>query len=175
MDKITGEINYQYQILRYRHDAVSGEFVNIGIVFFDADSRFLCARITEKQERIARFFGSASSAFLLSTTKHIENEFNQIAERLADAQTIIMREALSGHVIDPLLMCRSITEITSSVLPINDNGLFFSEVHKGWHYDHQNAFNETYYRLIGKYNGEKIEETRPISKTMQEQPQLVLV
>jgi hypothetical protein len=160
MDKITGEINYQYQILRYRHDAVSGEFVNIGIVFFDADSRFLCARITEKQERIARFFGSASSAFLLSTTKHIENEFNQIAERL---------------VSDKGLAYTGITEITSAVLPINDNGLFFSEVHKGWHYDHQNAFNETYNRLIGKYNGEKMEETRPISKAKQEQPQLVLV
>jgi hypothetical protein len=159
MDKITGEINYQYQILRYRHDAVSGEFVNIGIVFFDADSRFLCVRITEKQERIARFFGSLSSAFLLSTTKHIENEFNQIAKRLASAKS---------------LAYTSITEITSSVLPINDNGLFFSEVHKGWHYDHQNAFNETYHRLIGKYNGEKIEETRPKSKTKREEPQLVL-
>ncbi len=160
MDKITGEINYQYQILRYRHDAVSGEFVNIGIAFFDADSRFLCARITEKQERIARFFGSLSSAFLLSTTKHIENEFNKIAERLA---------------IDKGLAYISIAEITSSVLPINDNGLFFSEVHKGWHYDHQNAFNETYHRLIGKYNGEKMEETRPKSKTKQAEPLLVLV
>lgn len=175
MDKITGEINYQYQILRYRHDAVSGEFVNIGIVFFDADNRFLCARITEKQERIARFFGSASSAFLLSTTKHIENEFNQIAERLADAETEITRLLISGCGIDPLLMCRSITEITSAVLPINDNGLFFSEVHKGWHFDHQNAFNETYHRLIGKYNGEKAEEIQPKNKAKQEEPQLVLI
>jgi Protein of unknown function (DUF3037) len=158
MDKITGAINYQYQILRYRHDAVSGEFVNIGIVFFDTDNRFLLARITEKQERVARFFGSVSRAFLLSTTKHIENEFIQIAKRLAT---------------DKGLAYTAITEITSAVLPINDNGLFFSEVHKGWHFDHQNAFNETYHRLIGKYNGEKIEETRP--KNKQNEPQLVLI
>ena len=161
MDKITGAINYQYQVLRYRHDAVSGEFVNIGIVFFDAENRFLQAWITEKQERIVRFFGSASRAFLLGTTKHIEAEFNQIAKRLATDKTVYYA---------------SITEITSAVLPINDNGLFFSEIHKGWHFDHQNVFNDTYYRLIGKYNGEQAEENASLSVSKHwEEPLLVTV
>ena len=161
MDKITGAINYQYQVLRYRHDAVSGEFVNIGIAFFDADNRFLQARITEKQERIVRFFGSVSRAFLLSTTKHIEGEFNKIAKRLATDKT---------------LSYMSITEITSAILPVNDNGLFFSEVHKGWHFDYQNAFNETYHRLIGKYNGEQAEENAALNvPKRKEEPLLVTV
>jgi hypothetical protein len=164
MDKITNVVNYQYQVLRYRHDAVSGEFVNIGIVFFDADNRLLCARITEKQERIVRFFGSVSRAFLLNTTKHLGNTFNQIAKRLAS---------------DSTASYTSITEITSAVLPVNDNGLFFSEVHKGWHFDYQNAFNETYHRLIGKYNGEQAKEnTLPTVsnyKIIQEEPSLVML
>lgn len=162
MDKINGAINYQYQILRYRHDAVSGEFVNIGIVFFDMDNCLLYARITEKQERIIQFFGSVSKAFLLNTTKHIENEFNRIAKH------VVIEKYEKGNAL-----YKSITEITSSVLPINDNGLFFSDVFKGWHFDAQKAFDDTYYRLVGKYNGENAEQKRPKNKTTKEVPLLV--
>lgn len=140
MDKITDAINYEYQILRYRHDAVSGEFVNIGVVFFDVDNRILRTRIAEKHERILQFFGQVSSAFLLKTTKHIENEFNKIAQDLANGKNISFK---------------SIKKITSSVLPINDNGLFFSEVHKGWHFNFYSAFDATFDRLVGRYNRNK--------------------
>lgn len=166
MDKINGAINYEYQILRYRQDAVSGEFVNIGIVFFDVDNSFLFVRVTEKQERIAHFFGTISRGFLLKTIRHIENEFNRIEKQLRIVQN---------------LNYKSITEITASVLPINDNGLFFSDVHKGWHFDAQKAFDDTYYRLVGKYNGENAEPQRlqtsnsNAMRQEEEQPQKVLI
>ncbi len=145
MDKINHAINYEYQMLRYRPDAVSGEFVNIGIVFFDVDNRVLCTQITEKHDRITQFFGHTSNAFLLKTTQHIEHEFHEIAERMATENNVCYK---------------SITEITSSVLPINDNGLFFSDVHKGWHFDFKSAFDATFERLVGRYNAQKSVNTK---------------
>ena len=141
MDKITGTIKYEYQILRYRHDVVSGEFVNIGIVFFDAEKGFLCARITEKHERISHFFGSVSSAFLLAATQQIERALNDIGGEIAQS---------------PNPSFKSVKEITTSILPPNDNSLFFSTVFSGWHFDHQKAFDETFERLIGRYTGETV-------------------
>ena len=140
MDKIVDSIKYEYQILRYRHDVVSGEFVNIGIIFFDADKHYLRARVTENYDRIAHFFGSVSSPILLRATKQIEHALNEIGQQITNnSQTRSFK---------------SITDITSSVLPSNDNSLFFSTVFNGWHLDHQKAFDETFERLVGRYTNE---------------------
>jgi Protein of unknown function (DUF3037) len=143
MGKITNAIKYEYQILRYRHDVVSGEFVNIGIAFFDVENRVVRARVVPNQGRIAHFFGTVSSAFLLKTVKLIEYELNQIGKQLE-----------SDAFLNPFT---TITDLTSTVLPINDNGLFFSDVSKGWHFDHDKAFNATFDRLIGQYTQESSE------------------
>lgn len=36
---------YQYQILQYRPDPVSGEFVNVGLVLFQPEERYLKGRV----------------------------------------------------------------------------------------------------------------------------------
>jgi hypothetical protein len=144
MDNIANAIDYEYQVLRYRHDPVSGEFVNIGIVFLDVKNRKLQARVTEKYSRISHFFGHVSGPFLMKTIKHIEREFNKIGKQL--------KTELSFNTV------KSVSDISSSVLPINDNGLFFSEVMHGWHINFESAFEATFDRLVGKYTAEKIEQ-----------------
>ena len=144
MDKINKTVKYEYQILRYRHNAVSGEFVNIGIVFLDAENRFLRARVTEKYRRISLFFGHVSGKFLLTAIKQMEKAFNKIGNDWATDSNFKRPNSLN--------------DITVSVLPLNDNGLFFSDVLKGWHLDSQQAFNDTYDRLIGQYSDETSEQ-----------------
>jgi len=39
---------YQYQVLRYLHDHVTGEFVNVDLVFYESQTRFLRAQVTPK-------------------------------------------------------------------------------------------------------------------------------
>jgi Protein of unknown function (DUF3037) len=148
-------VNYQFQILRYRHDVATGEFVNVGLVYFDKQTQFLHARMTQKTERIARFFGDIESEHLLRTFKGLENAFNQL-------------ENISAFT--------SVSDITKYIFPPNDNALAFSPTAKGFDVDgHYEAFDDLYFTLIGKYNGEKMEKTRPISKTKREEPQFVLV
>lgn len=144
MDKITGTVTYQYQLLRYQHDVATGEFVNVGLVYFDTQTHFLRTRMLKKLERIALFFGEVEEEHLLRTFKGLENEFNRLAKSLNN-------DAAFRHF-------SSVKELTSSVLPPNDNALSFSPIFKGIDFDHNNSFNDLYHNLIGKYNGEAHEE-----------------
>ena len=125
-------INYQYQILRYQHDVATGEFVNVGLVYFDAQTHFLRARMTKNVSRIAHFFGEIEGEHLFRTFKGLENAFNRL---------------------ENVRFFSSIKEITSSILPPNDNALIFSSTFKGVDVTNHNvAFDDLYYTIIGKYN-----------------------
>lgn len=144
MDKITGTTTYQYQLLRYQHDVATGEFAHVGLVYFDAKTSFLRTRMIKNYERIALFFGAIDGEHLMRTLHGLENEFNRLAKSLNKDSTF--------------RQFSSVKELTSSVLPPNDNALSFSPIFKGIDFDHNNSFNDLYYNLIGKYNGETDDE-----------------
>lgn len=148
-------VNYQYQILRYQHDVATGEFVNVGLVYFDTQTYFLRARMTRKKERIARFFGEIEGEHLLRTFIGLENAFNNL---------------------ENTRIFSSVREVTSRVLPPNDNALTFSPIFKGMDVnDHDTAFDDLYYMLIGKYNGENAEQKASKNKTSKQVPLLVQI
>ena len=136
-------INYQYQILRYQHDVATGEFVNVGLVYFDAQTHFLRVRMTKNVSRIAHFFGEIEGEHLLRTFKGLENAFNRL---------------------ENVRFFSSVKEVTSSILPPNDSALIFSSTFKGADVtSHNAAFDDLYYTIIGKYNGEQAEENASLS------------
>ena len=47
---------YSTITLRYMHDVVTGEFVNIGVVLYVPEQRFLDARFTTSYERLNAAF-----------------------------------------------------------------------------------------------------------------------
>jgi hypothetical protein len=143
MDKITGSVTYQYQLLRYQHDVATGEFAHVGLVYFDTKTHFLRTRMIKKYERIALFFGEIEEEHLMRTLHGLENELNRLAKSLNKGSAF--------------RQFSSVKELTASVLPPNDNTLSFSPIFKGIDFDHNSSFNDLYYNLIGKYNGETLE------------------
>ena len=143
MDKING-VNYEYQLLRYRHDLATGEFVNVGLVYFDPQTRFLRVRMTERYGRLSDFFGNVSGTFLLRGLRKLEADFKKMTQRLGDELDFAS--------------FRSVEQLTVAVLPPDDNTLFFSPAFKGWHLNHDTSFEELYERLIARYTDEAIEE-----------------
>lgn len=128
-------LNYQYQLLRYEHDALSGEFANLGMVYFDAESSTVIWRFEEnKYGRLTHFFGDkVQGNYLLSVLKNLSKAFRNIHE-----------ESLSRF--------STIESLTASVLAPDNNGLSFSAAWKGRHFDHQQNFDELYERIIGRYH-----------------------
>jgi hypothetical protein len=143
MDKING-VNYEYQLLRYRHDLATGEFVNVGLVYFDPKTRFLRVRMTERYGRLSDFFGNVSGVFLLRGLRKLEADFKKVTQQL---EKELHFTSFS-----------SVEQLTVAVLPPDDNTLFFSPSFKGWHLDHDTSFDELYERLIGRYTDEATEE-----------------
>lgn len=141
--KILNTVQYQYQILRYRHHATTGELANIGLVYFDPQTRFLRVRFIKSCKRLNDFFGEISEEFLLKTLETLEKEFNRWAESLkTDASFNKYKE---------------VEKITSAILPIDDNALQFSDTFRGFEFDHRYSFSYIYNLQIGKNNNDLIE------------------
>lgn len=104
---------YQYQILRYLPDLVSGEFVNLGVVIYDQKNNQLAGRFYHKITRVSSFFPSVNSRYLSSTLKYLQAEFDKVCQQL--------KTEFSFEI------AKDIEIITKSILPIDDSALRFTE------------------------------------------------
>src|SRR5579859_2937884 len=106
----------QYQILRYLPDRVSGEFVNLGIIAFDASTRTLKGRFINKIGKISGFFPHVNSRYLIKSVKTIQECSEEYATR--------MRLEFSFKEV------KNLDEITKTILLKDDSALIFSEIKK---------------------------------------------
>ncbi len=120
---------YDYQLVRYIHDMVTEEFVNVGIIFYVPEENFLKSRSTHKYKRISDFFGPFNGDFLIATLKQIDRSID--------------KASLKNY--------KDLIEITYSILPKNDSALQLSEVHKGISLDFEKTFESLYERHIGVF------------------------
>lgn len=129
---------FQYQIVRYMHDRVTSEFVNIGIILYQPETQFLSAKFVNKFSRISQFFLDVNGQYILSTMRHFESEINRIPKQLDELFTSFT----------------SLEEITNSILPKDDSALICSELLYGLDIKAESALNDLFERLVSKYNQE---------------------
>lgn len=125
---------YSYQILRYIPDQVTGEFVNVGMVLFCPETKYLYAQMLEKSGRIKAVFPTVNNRMLMG--------------RLA-AFTKAIKNISSDQ--KSLNLIKNIEEVTKCILAPDDSALQFSMVETGIDINIKNAFNYLYNRLITKY------------------------
>lgn len=145
MEQSINSISYQYQILRYRHDHLAGEFANLGIVYFDAETRTVKAKFIDKYGRLSKFFGKISHLSLLQLLRQLEKQFIAFGKNISTN--------------NDLVTLRDIEELTTQIFPKDNNALFFSKTYNGWHFEHQLAFNELYDKIIERYQEKKGRKT----------------
>jgi len=105
--------SFQYQILRFLPDRVSEEFLNMGIVVFDANTDELVVEFVEKTGRLTQIFPETSARNLLKAVKHIDGRLRTIASQIKKE---IQFDKLN-----------EISQITTKALPIDDSALFFTK------------------------------------------------
>ncbi len=136
---------FEYQIIRYLHDRTTGEFVNVGIVLFESESRFLDAKVLSRFSRISNFFEEFNGYFLISTLKHFQKEIRSInVDLLFFNSTDFIKSS------DKL----GLAGITSKILIPDDSALFVSEPRKALDIDAQKALDGLYDRLVDKYTAD---------------------
>jgi hypothetical protein len=102
---------YTFSVLRYVHDIVSGEFVNLGIVLFAPRLRYLGIACTTTYGRISKFFGEVQGEHLKKLIRHIQTGVEDIGSKMVDQLPF---ESLDA---------KTVTNWVERILPPDDSSL----------------------------------------------------
>lgn len=128
--------NYQYQIVRYLHDQVTGEYVNLGVVVYEPNELFLKAITTKKYSRITAMFPSANGAFISKTLSQFDKAIKSLSKDI------------EGLFKKPFI---DLASITTSILPKDNSALILSEVKYALDIEIEFALKDLYAQLVEKY------------------------
>lgn len=126
---------FQYQIVRYLHDRVTSEFVNVGIIVYQPESNFLSGKFVSKYSRISQFFLDINGQHLINSLKGFNRQLEITKEQL---------NSLFNNY-------SSLDEITNSILPKDDSSLYCTEVLFGVDISPKIALEDLFDRVVNKY------------------------
>jgi hypothetical protein len=134
---------YAFSVLRYTHDGVTNEFVNIGVAIYSGDSSYLKAKCTYHYGRITRMFDRIDGDRFKQMLRHIEESITGLGLKLHQQA---MPFAQYGTTIEALL---------KEILPADDSAIHFSEPGYGVSADLDNTLAHLYERYVGRYASEQ--------------------
>ncbi|EHM7982831.1 DUF3037 domain-containing protein [Elizabethkingia anophelis] len=130
---------FQYQVVRYRHDRVTGEFVNVGIIVYEPASGFVDSQFISKYSRITQFFENVDGNYLIKILKQFKKEF--------EYHSVSYKGLFSNTY-------KSINDISGMILPKDDSSLFCSEVFTAIDLDLKIAMSDLFERIVDRYINE---------------------
>lgn len=83
---------YSYTVLRYHHDPITGEFINIGVLIV-SDSGYANIKCRKSLSRISNVFKGFNASDLRSKIKYLKNrlqnkDFGMLVDSFSDARTL---------------------------------------------------------------------------------------
>jgi hypothetical protein len=128
---------YSFSILRYVHDPVTQEFVNIGVALFAREAGFLRVRCTTRYERITKMFAKIDGERFRQLVSYIEQRINAIGNKLPTAL--------------PFEPGTAIEHLLNRVLPPDDSSVQFSHAGVGLAHDLEKTMMELFDRYVERY------------------------
>jgi len=122
------------------HDVVTEEFVNIGVVLYAPEARYLRARCTRRNGRASQFFGRVDRRHFLSIVA--------LVEHVLDSES----RAVRGFSFEK--PPADAFEVIRSLFVIDDSSLQFAPGGGGLTRDPESTLDELYERFIGRYEPE---------------------
>lgn len=129
---------YSYVVLRYVHDTITGEFVNVGVALYAPESHFLAAQCRTTYGRLSKVFPSVNADHFKSLMRTIQSQFKRLGERVQSELTLE-----SG---------RDVLAFAHSVLPRDDSSLQWSQVGVGRTSDPAATLAKLYERMVTRYD-----------------------
>jgi hypothetical protein len=129
---------YSFSVLRYVHDPVTQEFVNIGVALYSKELRYLNARCEINYGRITKTFGNIDGNRFRQATRYIQDRLQSIGEDLSASLPFD-----SGAKLERLL---------ALVLPPDDSAFQFSPVGAGISPDLDATLKEIFTRFVEMYS-----------------------
>jgi hypothetical protein len=131
-------IPYSFSVLRYVHDPVTQEFVNIGVAVYSQQAGFLRALCTTHYTRITHLFTKIDGTRFRQLTRYVQDQINASGEKCAGAL--------------PFEPDRTIEHFLGRVLPADDSSLQFSRpVGVGLSHDLEKTLADLFDRYVERY------------------------
>ena len=129
---------YSFTIVRYVHDVVGGEFVNVGVVLYAPDQDYVDAMCTKKYGRLSNLFIDVDGAQFRSLMHFLE-------VRIDEARQSLQNELqFDGKPTD-------VSEIVARIIPKDDSSFQFSPSGSGLTADPQRTIEELFERYVERY------------------------
>jgi hypothetical protein len=146
---MNNKLPFQFAVLRYIHDAFTGEFLNVGIAFYCKDPAFFKVRLLQKYRRITNAFPEADGEFYRRYIASLQSKFDALAEKVNSKQSTF----------EPWPPSR-VEELLVQVLPPDDSSIQFGEAQGGMTKDLEATFEDIYRRLIEAHLPHEEKESR---------------
>jgi hypothetical protein len=130
---MSDRLPYTYTILRYVHDVMTGEFVNVGVVMHVPSQQRVLAKTRTTFGRIKGIFPDLDRKAFTSAMRAIQRSFNTI-------------EKNSGITADDA------TAFASRAVPRDDSSLQWSPAGSGLTTNAEKTFERLYGRFVAKYD-----------------------
>lgn len=134
---------YSYAILQYRHDVWVGEALNVGVLLFSEEARFLKLKARSGRGRISLAYPDLNYGALRVAVKALERRFESIASR-------------SGF----LFPSGDALGIGRWVLTPDDSSLSWGMTGAGLTDDPMESLEKVYARFVGRYDQESGRDVR---------------
>src|SRR5689334_20828162 len=128
---------YTYAVLRYVHDTLSREFLNVGVIVFAPEAKFLGHQFRKSYARLARTFPGIDGEAFRILIRGLENQLTVQATRA-------VAELPLGNWNDAVAYAQS-------VLPKDDSSLQWSPLGSGVTDDPQRTLDELFERMVVRY------------------------
>lgn len=128
---------FQFLTLRYLHDAITGEFANLGVVVY-VPGEFLGARFNSRTGRLRAIFGQVEKSHLKSLLGYLDHRIQVLSAEIPG--TLVERHP-------------NLQELANSILPADDSAVQWSPVHNGLTRNPQEDLDRLFARLVTHYEG----------------------
>ena len=133
---------YTYVLLRYRHDPLAGECVNVGVVLHSAGARFVGVRMRKTIGRLGKMFPSINKADLSSSLGAIERAVRALASTEQDG-------LLPSDLTDA-------AKVAARALPHDNSSYVWGELFSGLADDPAQALEAAYLRFVSRYDEDSV-------------------
>lgn len=135
---MSASIKYSYTVLRYVHDTMTGEFVNVGVALHAPDAGYLSAICRTTYRRVSAAFPGLKGEHFRAVMRHVQGRFEQMGERLPT------EARASGS--------QSLLDIARGVLPADDSSFQWGPVGVGLATDPAQKLEALFNRMVMRYD-----------------------
>ena len=144
---MTEEVSYSFTILRYVHDVVAGESLNVGVVMYSSAEGSLLAKVQKSTRRLRQTFPDIDAQVFRDMMTSIEGGLKSLAQELADSPLFVDRD------LDVLKCARR-------VMPDDDSALQRSAAGWGLTEDVTGTMDQLFERYVTRHDQTAVPEER---------------